>query len=238
MYKTCLELSFFEGFPNDKELTCQFRRHKRCMSDPWVRKIPWGRAWQPSPVFLPGGPHGRRSLVGDRPWGHKESDTTEELSSHASKPLWKTWPVIFWHPTLTYPPHLSCPQLKAVAKDNTSEAAWRVLWFNTSFLPSPCLFTSSPLPGQQRDVSIFVPGTELNGSHEVTFLHTPLTVVIWLCLWLPQINRRLSEEGSNTHISSHAPLNLAQCKVLNRRILIKVYGFIYISPLPLWICNL
>ena len=31
--------------------------------DPWVRKIPWRRAWQPTPVFLPGEPHGQRSLV-------------------------------------------------------------------------------------------------------------------------------------------------------------------------------
>ena len=31
--------------------------------DPWVRKIPWGRAWQPTPVFLPGESHGQRSLV-------------------------------------------------------------------------------------------------------------------------------------------------------------------------------
>ena len=29
------------------------------------------------PVFLPGIAHGQRSLVGYRPWGHKESDTTE-----------------------------------------------------------------------------------------------------------------------------------------------------------------
>ena len=30
--------------------------------DPWVRKIPWGRAWQPTLVFLPGESHGQRSL--------------------------------------------------------------------------------------------------------------------------------------------------------------------------------
>ena len=35
------------------------------------------RQWQPTPVLLPGISHGRRSLVGCRPWGHKESDTTE-----------------------------------------------------------------------------------------------------------------------------------------------------------------
>jgi len=45
---------------------------------PWVRKIPWRRAWQPTPVFLPGESHGQRSLEDYSPWGCKESDTTEE----------------------------------------------------------------------------------------------------------------------------------------------------------------
>ena len=36
-----------------------------------VRKIPWRRKWQPTPVFLPGKSHGQRSLVGYSPWGHK-----------------------------------------------------------------------------------------------------------------------------------------------------------------------
>ena len=33
--------------------------------------------WQSTPVFLPGEPHGQRSLVGYSPWGHKESDMTK-----------------------------------------------------------------------------------------------------------------------------------------------------------------
>ena len=37
----------------------------------------WRRKWQPTPVFLPGESHGRRSLVGCRLWGHTELDTTE-----------------------------------------------------------------------------------------------------------------------------------------------------------------
>ena len=37
----------------------------------------WRRKWQPTPVFLPGESHQRRSLVGCSPWGHTESDTTE-----------------------------------------------------------------------------------------------------------------------------------------------------------------
>ena len=65
-----------------KEPTCQCRRHKRRRFDPWVGKIPWRRARQPTPVFLPGESHGQRSLVGYSPWGHKESDTNE-ATEHA-----------------------------------------------------------------------------------------------------------------------------------------------------------
>ena len=48
-------------------------------SVPQVRKIPWRRAWQPTPVFLPGEFRGQKSLVDYSPWGHKESDMTEQL---------------------------------------------------------------------------------------------------------------------------------------------------------------
>ena len=34
---------------------------------PWVRKIPWRRLWQPTPVFLSGESHGQKSLVGYSP---------------------------------------------------------------------------------------------------------------------------------------------------------------------------
>ena len=44
----------------------------------------WRRKWQPTPVFLPGKPHGWRSLVGCSPWSRKESDTTERLHFHFS----------------------------------------------------------------------------------------------------------------------------------------------------------
>ena len=48
--------------------------------DPWVRKIPWRRKQQPTPLFLPRESHGQRSLAGYSPWGHKESDLTKWLS--------------------------------------------------------------------------------------------------------------------------------------------------------------
>ena len=49
----------------------QSRRPGRCRFKPWLRKIPWRRKWQPSPVFLPGKFLRKRSLVGYRPWDHK-----------------------------------------------------------------------------------------------------------------------------------------------------------------------
>ena len=54
-----------------RESTCQCRRPG---FNPWIRKIPWRRAWQPTPVFLPGESPGQRSLVGYSPWDRKESD--------------------------------------------------------------------------------------------------------------------------------------------------------------------
>ena len=51
-----------------KESACQRRR---CRFNPWVRKIPWSRKWQPTLGFLPGKSHGQRSLTGYNPWGCK-----------------------------------------------------------------------------------------------------------------------------------------------------------------------
>ena len=60
-----------------KESACQSRRCRRRRFDPWVGKIPWRRKWQPTSVFVPGGSHGPRSLVGYSPRCPKELDTTE-----------------------------------------------------------------------------------------------------------------------------------------------------------------
>ena len=46
------------------------------------REDPLEKEWQPTPVFLPGKSHGLRILVGYSPWGHKESDMTEQLHFH------------------------------------------------------------------------------------------------------------------------------------------------------------
>ena len=48
---------------------------------PGSTEDPLEKEWQPTSVFLPGQFHSQRSLVGYCPWGHKESDTTEQLST-------------------------------------------------------------------------------------------------------------------------------------------------------------
>ena len=69
-----------KGFPSGsvcEESACQCRRRGF---------DPWRRAWQPTPVFLPGESHRQRSLVGYSPWGGKESDTAG-ATEHAQKPV-------------------------------------------------------------------------------------------------------------------------------------------------------
>ena len=77
-------ITMFWGFPggtSGKESSCQCRQ---CRLDPWVGNTPWRRKWQHAPVFLPGKFHGQRSLAGYCPWGCRESDTTEQLSTHTT----------------------------------------------------------------------------------------------------------------------------------------------------------
>ena len=59
-------LIFFTSWVT-RESIYQCRRHRRCKFNPWIRKIPWRRAQQPTPVFLPGESHEQRSLPGYSP---------------------------------------------------------------------------------------------------------------------------------------------------------------------------
>ena len=69
----------FPGGASAKGYTCQYSRCKKLGFDLWVGKIPWRRAWQPTPVFLPGESHEQRSLGVGGATVHRvtESDTTE-----------------------------------------------------------------------------------------------------------------------------------------------------------------
>ena len=102
---------------NGKESACQCRRCSRNGFDPWVRKIPWRRKWQPTPVFLPGESHGQWSLPGCHPWGLTELHATEQ--SHVAA-------------------------VKMCHSDQLGEGASAVLWAYLHAVPRPCFSRSAP----------------------------------------------------------------------------------------------
>ena len=81
----------FPGGTSSKESAYRCSRHERCGFDPWVRKIPWRRKWQPTPVSLPGKCYGQRSLVGCSPRGCKELDRTDDSHFHFITKLFFLW---------------------------------------------------------------------------------------------------------------------------------------------------
>ena len=83
------------GSASAKQPVSTCRRHKRCEFEPWVRKIPRRRKWQPSPVFLPGKFHGQMRLKaivqGGQKGGAKESNTTEGPGTYTTYTPRTSW---------------------------------------------------------------------------------------------------------------------------------------------------
>ena len=103
----------FLGGTSSKEPACQCSRPKRCRFDPWVRKNPWRRAWEPTTVFLP-----------------RESPSTEEpsgLQSVGSQRVGHDWVTKAQH---------SIPRGKRVTTNLDLAMHWRRKWQPTPvFLP-------------------------------------------------------------------------------------------------------
>ena len=96
------------GFPSDSEVK-NLQQCRRCGFHPWVRKIPWRRAKQPTPVFFAGESHGKINLVGYSPQGHKECNTIQGCLS--AQGLDFSLPALF--PSLSRPRTLSPSQQQA-----------------------------------------------------------------------------------------------------------------------------
>ena len=84
----------FPGGASGKEPTCQCRRRNRHKFNPWVRKIPWKRKWQPTPVFLPGESH--------------EQTKPGRLQSIGLQRVWCDWSNLAYTGLNSVPPN-SCP---------------------------------------------------------------------------------------------------------------------------------
>ena len=140
-------MNLHTGLPrwlSDKQFIWQFRRHA---FDPWVEKIPWRRKWQPPPVFLPGESHGQKSLTGCSPWGHKEVEMTEQLSTQwawASIVTWANSLNLFVYPSVVLQ-SWGCKELDTTERLNWTE--WihlSIIYFFMSVYPpsSTYLFVS------------------------------------------------------------------------------------------------
>ena len=101
------------GFPGGSVVKKESEQCRRCGFDPWIRKtpFPWGRKWQPTPVFLPGKFHRQRSLMGYSPWVHKKSDMTNGLNN----PKWcfESRPGNYASSLFHWPPNCPVPVISA-----------------------------------------------------------------------------------------------------------------------------
>ena len=96
-FKNRAPAPIWEGFPADtdgKESTCNERDLGLI---PGLGRSPGGRYGNPLQYTCLENLHGQRSLVGYSPWGHKESDTTERLSTaHMHTPVWEELGLFPW----------------------------------------------------------------------------------------------------------------------------------------------
>ena len=158
------------GFPDGargKERVCQCKRHKRHRFHPWVAKIPC-RAWQPTPVFLPGQFNVQRSLAGYSPWVAKSQTWLKYLNMHTHKTTLKQSKYsrnvaivqscsTLWDPIDESTP--GCPVLHYLPEF----AQTHVHWVSDTTQPSHPLLPSSP-PALNLSQDLF---QSVGSSHQV-----------------------------------------------------------------------
>ena len=75
-----LDIMVLPGGTSGREPSCQCWRHERWGFHPWVRKMPWRRAWHPTPVFLPGESHAQNDLEGSVHVSHRVRHDWSDLA--------------------------------------------------------------------------------------------------------------------------------------------------------------
>ena len=109
--------------------------------------MPWRRAWQPTPIFLPGESYGQRRLAGYDLQGHKELDTTKG-SLHAQYYMYCCCLVAKSHPTLCDPMNGSPPGSAVYGISQARKLEWVAISFSRG----------SPRPRDQAWVSSLAGG--------------------------------------------------------------------------------
>ena len=139
----------------------------------WVRKMPWRRKWQPTPVFLPRESHGQRSLAGCSLYGRKESDMTEAIQQQQQQHFLIKAMYTFYREGNGTPPQYSCLEnpmdrgawwtaVHGVAKSRTRlrDFTFTFMHWRRKWQPTPVLAWKIPGMGQPG-------GLPFMGSHRV-----------------------------------------------------------------------
>ena len=142
-----------------KESICQYRRCRRLRFDPWVGKVPWGRAWQATPLFLPGESHGWRSLAGYSLWGPKESDMVEWAHMHEYQGacvFQRKLQVLISFPlnSLTHSSLTACVRAQSLSRVQLFATPWTVAYQATLSMGFPRQESWSGLPFPSPDPGI------------------------------------------------------------------------------------
>ena len=120
---------------------------KRCSFDSWVRKIPWKRAWQPTPIFLPRESYGQRSLASYSPWGHRVGHDWSELAcmdicSYFQLLCWWWLEKLMQWYTIQVTPWLS--RCLSCSLNSSLSHMIGLMSFSLNFTHGSVLFSSSP----------------------------------------------------------------------------------------------
>ena len=126
-----------------KNLPAQCRSWRRCGFSLWIGKIPWRRAWQPTPVFLPGESYGPRSLVG---WTYFQFHSVAQLCLMLCNPMDCI--------TTGFPVHHQLPEL---SQTHVHRVVDSIQPTHPLSPPSPLSFNLSKHQGLFQRVSYFFP---------------------------------------------------------------------------------
>jgi len=128
--------------------------------DPWVGKIPWRRAWQPTPYSCLENPRGQRTLVSCSPRGRRESDMTEQLSTqqmlfyrYEGLSIHTFW---YWQEVLEPIPQGHRRRTSPTSSGSYENSVLEFVNFHTSIMPvfSSCIFNPVSFPSVEENTKL------------------------------------------------------------------------------------